>query len=191
MRRVTAVAALICVIAPRAFAQDSPRSVGYLGPAIANAVAAGATTLVVMPLGEGDDRVWATWTDEATSMRSVWLALIRRQHGAATPVWAVQSEQGYAPRLSKPSGWNFETRPVLLLRYQLGAAFTHADIYGVDRQGKPTSLGAIEGALIEEVEVGGSERLKIYDTADLKGPPTCYGWNHEVPALKKSDCDGR
>ena len=164
------------------------QDLGALGPAMLGVVAAGASTMATMPADHDGNRIWATWTDESLNGRAVRLALLERHGRVVDPVWSVSRNAAYSPTLSSPSGWTYDHRPVILLRYQLGAAFTHSDLFGIDSRGQPISLGEIEGALIEIVESGGDDKLLVHDTADLKGPPTCYAWQAIAHKLAISPC---
>ena len=169
-------------LALSARADESTQNLGPLSRAISAVVANGATTMTLMPADNDTNRVWASWSDVSAETQTVRLALLQRHGTVVTPVWAKSHTAAYMPTLGNLTGWSYQKHSVLMFRYQLGAAFTHADLYGLDEKGAPTLLSEMEGALIEVFESQGADQLRVYDSADLKGPATCYSW--QTPQAK-------
>ncbi len=163
-------------------------NLGALGPAMLKLVAAGASTLSTMPADDRGDRIWAAWGDQSNETNTVRLVLLQRNGDTALPVWSIDYAAAYAPALSTPAGWRYKDRPVLLLRYQLGAAFVRAELYGIGESGRPTPLGNFDAALIETAETDGVDTLRLYETADLKGPPRCLSWDRANTKLLNASC---
>ena len=184
-------AALILTIGWASLACASAQPVanlGALGPAMLKLVAEGASTLSTMPADDRGDRIWAAWGEPSNEMPTVRLVLFQRNGNTALPVWSIGHAAAYAPALSTPAGWRYKDRPVLLLRYQLGAAFVRAELYGIGENGEPVPLGDLDSALIETVEIGGIDTLRLYETADLKGPPSCLSWDNANGKLTNASC---
>ena len=161
---------------------------GDLGDALLGVAAHGGTTAQLMPAGGGDyDVLWAAWGDDTVSPRTVHLALVKRNGEAARPTWFIQHE-GYAPTIMPMDGWTFGTRGVVLLQYQVGAASSLAEVYGVGGDSIPSLLTTLSGSVIEQVTLDGATIIKVYEGADLKAQPTCYGWAAEKKRLVKVSC---
>lgn len=161
---------------------------GVTGKSVLHMVALGVTSLSIMPAGRDDhDVLWAAWGDDAAMPRTAHFALLRRGAGIARSTWSMQHE-GYSPTIMPMDGWNFGTRGVLLLQYQIGAASSHAEIYGIYADGKPRAFATLEGSLIESAQRDGSSIIEVYQDADLRKPPACYGWDNDRPGLKAFPC---
>ena len=76
----------------------------------------------------------------------------------------------------------------MLLRYQTGAALSHAEVYAVDAKSVPIVVGKLEGSLIQPTLLDGSTAIEVYEGADLRQPPTCYGWDEPRRALRRMNC---
>ncbi len=191
MKGTAAIVALVLLGATPAHAggpDDRDPDLGMAGKPLLDMVAHGVTTLSVMPAGGDDyDVLWAAWGDDAATPRTVHLALLHRGAGAARPTWSMHHD-GYSPTITPMDGWNFGTRGVLLLQYQLGAASSHADVYGIDARSVPMVLGTVDGALIEGVQVDGATVIQVYQGADLRKPPACFGWDNDRHGLKGVPC---
>ena len=161
---------------------------GTVGKPLLDMVTHGLTTLSIMPAGGDDyDVLWAAWGDDGASPRAVHLALLHRHGGAAQPTWSMHRD-GYSPTITQMDGWSFGTRGVLLLQYQIGAASSHAEVYGIDAKAVPVVLGSLDGALIEGAQAGGATVIEVYQDADLQIAPTCWGWSSDRHRLEKVSC---
>ena len=183
-----AVAFLIAAGAVTHAAEPSGHDLGIIGKPLLDMVAHGVTTLSVMPAG-GDDYniLWAAWGDDAVSPRAVHLALLHRQGATVQPAWSMHRD-GYSPTITPMDGWSFGTRGVLLLQYQIGAASSHADVYGIDPKSIPAVLGTLDGTLIEAAQVGGATVVEVYQDSELQKAPTCWGWDNDRHGLKEVPC---
>jgi len=183
------VLGLSCLVAVHADGQDTPVvDPGSFGKAILDLVAHRATTVSITPAGGDDyDVLWAIWGEDTIAPRAVQLALLRRGPGGARLIWSVRHE-GYSPTITSMDGWSFGTRGVILVQFQTGAADSHAEIYGIDAKSMPTMLGMADGALIETRQVDGAAVMEVYQGADLRRAPTCYGWDQDRRRLMKLPC---
>ncbi|WP_428376089.1 hypothetical protein [Lichenicoccus sp.] len=174
-----------------AFAADqSDSDLGNVRAAVLKTVAAGALTLQILPAGGDDnDLLWGAWDGFAGNTWTVHVILLHRREDAVTTASPVLQEGGRSPLLEILPGWRFGPRPALLVRYQLGAADSRAEIYGVGANDTATRLDILEGALIEGFQSGGKEMLRVYETADLHGVPKCFGWNAHRNKLSRQACD--
>lgn len=161
---------------------------GTLGKPLLDMVAHGITTLSVMPAGGDDyDVLWATWGEDSVNPRTVHLALLHRHDSAAQPTWSMRRD-GYSPTITPMDGWSFGTRGILLLQYQIGAASSHAEVYGIDTRSVPVVLGSLDGSLIESAQVGGALVIEVYQDAELQKAPTCWGWDSDRHRLAEVPC---
>ena len=148
----------------------------------------GGTTAQLLPAGGDDyDVLWAEWGDDTAVPRTVHLALVKRTGDAARSTWSIQHE-GYAPTIMPMDGWMFGTRGVVLLQYQTGAASSLAEVYGIGNDSIPSLLATMSGSVIEQVALEGATIIKVYEGADLKSPPTCYGWATDKKRPNKVSC---
>ena len=192
MIRLLAILLVVLHInAGAAFSADQAGSdLGDVGSAVLKTVAAGAFTLQITPTGGNDNSLlWAAWDGYAANSWAVHLVLLRRKKDAVVTTWSVLHDSSRSPVLEIVPGWKFDQRPALLVRYQLGAADSRADVYGVNTNDTATQLNMLEGALIEIFQFRGKEMLRVYQTADLHGAPKCFGWNTHLKKLTQQTCN--
>jgi hypothetical protein len=167
------------------------QELGEFGPSVMAVVAAGAWKVQLVPAGGGDNNLlWAAWDDEASGRQVAHLVLLRRKLAKALLLWSTQNGDRYGTIIETVPTWDFGIRPVLLFRYQMGAAYVRAELYGIGANQVPTRLGEIEGSLIELLDINGMDGLRVFDTAESGDPPTCYRWDAPVRRLVQQSCSG-
>ena len=105
-------------------------------------------------------------------------------------MWSVLRDSGRSPALTVVPGWTFGRRPALIMRYQLGAADSRAEVYGVNADDTAPRLNMLQGALIEPFEMGDEQLLRVHETADLDGASSCFGWSGRCKKLVQRACNG-
>ena len=76
----------------------------------------------------------------------------------------------------------------MLLQYQTGAASSIAEVYGIRRDSSPFVIMTLSGSVIEQATLDGATVVKVYEGADLKASPTCYGWAEDKQRPIKVPC---
>lgn len=180
---------LSCVLAVTAASARS-QPLGSLGPPMLGAVAAGISTLSIMPVGYGGpDLVWAAWDEYRGPDHDVHLALLRHKGRSVTPVWSRKYAEGYAPAIDNVLGWQLNGHFVLMLRFQFGAAYQHVEFYGFSKSGGVRALGSLEGVTIEPVVMQYSGTVvRVWGPPDIKGPEGCTGLDTTAGKLVPRPC---
>ena len=168
-------------------AAAAPEREGEAGASIAAAVHAGA--LDISTTGEGSDGqqlTWASWTEGTPDHWVTRLVLIRHTVEGDAIIWGVQRPDGYGAVL-RPTLWQRNGRPVLILQYQFGAAYTRVELYAAGENAGASMLGSVEGALIVVERHDTNETLRAFDDATLRGPQRCFRWS-EAAGLVAAPC---
>ena len=169
-------------------AAAAPEREGAAGAAIAAAVRAGATGISTTAEGsDGQQLTWASWTEGSPDRWVTRLVLIRPSAEEPAVIWGVQRLDGYGAVL-RPTLWQWRGHPVLILQYQFGAAYTRMELYAAGPDGQASMLGSLDGALIAVDRRGTRETLRAYDSATLRGPQRCFGWNDGAATLATVPC---
>ncbi len=136
---------------------------------------------------EGGQLTWASWTEGDPDHWMTRLVLISHGADGAAVVWGVQRPDGYGAVL-RPTLWQWRGRPILILQYQFGTAYTRMELYAAGPSGQGSMLGQLDGALIDIDRSGTRETLRAYDTATLRGPQRCFGWSDHAARLVAVAC---
>lgn len=168
--------------------QAAEPDLGPIGKSLIGTVVSGASTLAIAPAGAGDyTTLWAIWGDDDATPRTIHLALLHRTGAKAYATWTMQRD-GYSPVITAIDDWRAGSWSVLLAQYQSGAAFSHAEFYAIDTKSAPVLVGKLDGSLIQTRLLDGATIVEVYQGADLKEPPVCYGWGGAQHMLRKIAC---
>ncbi len=181
--RVLVLGLLAMLLAAAAPDQD-----GAAGGFIAAAIGAGANDISTVAEGsDGEQLTWASWTEGMPDSWITRLVLIKPGAKGAAITWGVQRPDGYGAVLRRTL-WQVHGRPILILQYQFGAAYTRMELYAAGPDAQAAMLDSVEGAWIDVERQGVQETLRAYDTADLQGAPRCFGWDDAAAKLARITC---
>ena len=181
--RLVVLATLAMLLAAAAPDRD-----GAAGGSIAAAIGAGALDISTLAEGsDGEQLTWASWTEGAPDRWITRLVLVRPTASGAAITWGVQRPDGYGAVL-RPTLWQVHGRPILILQYQFGAAYTRMELYAARPDAQASMLDSVEGAWIDVQRQGAQQTLRAHDTADLRGAPRCYRWDERAEKLGRMAC---
>lgn len=138
--------------------------------------------------GEASSRLrWAVWDNGFGSDQAVDLVLFQRHADSPERLWSQRWPGGYLPRIQNAWNWQYESRPMLLLIFQYGAALEHLELFGLDKQGLVIPLARAEATFFEThvTEAG----LRIIAGQGAGEPPRCLQYHSDPPQLVDAACN--
>lgn len=156
--------------------------------AVVAAVHAGAQDVSTKAEGQDPQLSWASWTEGTPDHWLTRLVLIRQAEAGAAITWGVQRPDGYGAVL-RPTPWQWEGHPVVILQYQFGAAYTRVELWAAGPESQGRMLGQVDGALIAVERRGVEANLRAFDESTLRGPQRCYTWRTAAGRLMPVHCN--